>query len=73
MSILLVGQLEQVAKILHTVVRLLLWTADNPDVGALAASVDNCRALVLMRKQFFVGDYFLAALVCVTATELNFA
>lgn len=48
MSVLLIGQFEQVAEVLHAVMRLLLGASNDAHVGALAAPVNNCGTLVLM-------------------------
>ena len=52
--------------------RFLFCASNDPDERALIASVNDCGALILMRKQFFIGDYLCAALVRMTAFKHNF-
>ena len=73
MRVLLIGQFEQVAEVLHAVMRLLLGASNDAHVGALAAPVNNCGTLVLMREQFLIRHNFLTAFVVVAAAELNLA
>jgi hypothetical protein len=51
----------------------LFRAAYHSDECALVAPVNDCRALILMRKQLFVGQNFLAALFCVAAFEHDLA
>lgn len=53
--------------------RFLFCTAYHTYKGTLVASVNNCRALVLMCKKLFVWHHLLAPLVTVTAPEHQLA
>lgn len=72
-SILLIGELEQVAEVLHAVVGFLLGTSNHSHKRALVASVDNGWTLILMRKQLLIWNHLLASLVSVTAPEHELA
>lgn len=65
--------LQLPCQMLHTVVHLLLWRANDADVAALSAPENNRRARLLMREELLVWKDFGAALTDVRAAELKLA
>lgn len=63
------GDLQLRSQVLHAVVRLLLLRANHADEGTLLAAEDNHGALLLVRKQLFIGTHFLTALLVVDALK----